>query len=58
MADGEELIALQICWDGAEMFNRRTNQSIWTITKSILNFPPELIAAGQITHRSSLRVFR
>ena len=41
MLPGEVLIAIQICWDGADLYNH-SGKSIWPVTWSLLNFPPEL----------------
>jgi hypothetical protein len=41
MENGVELIAIQVCWDGADLFNH-SGKSVWPITWSIMNFPPEL----------------
>ncbi len=41
MENDVELIALQVCWDGADLFNH-SGKSVWPITWSIMNFPPEL----------------
>ena len=36
------LIMLQICWDGADMFNYARNKSMWPLCYSIMNFPPSI----------------
>ena len=36
--DGQ-LIFLQVCWDGADMFNY-SGKSMWPLCYSIMNFPP------------------
>ena len=33
-------ILLQLCWDGAEMYNTVKADSMWPLTYSITNFPP------------------
>ena len=36
-----ELIFLQVCWDGADMFNY-SGKSMWPLCYSIMNLPPSL----------------
>ena len=38
---GSTLIGIQMCWDGAQVFDP-TSKSMWPILWSIINFPPEL----------------
>lgn len=39
----EKLIALELSWDGAKLFNRsESSNSFWPVMVSILNFPPVL----------------
>lgn len=38
---GGQLIFLQVCWDGADMFNY-SGKSMWPLCYSIMNFPPSL----------------
>ena len=39
--DDGEMIYLQVCWDGADMFNH-AGKSMWPLCYSILNLPPSL----------------
>jgi hypothetical protein len=41
LSPGEELLGIQACTDGADMFNY-SGKSMWPLAWSILNFPPNL----------------
>ena len=36
------VIFIQVCWDGAEVFNNRTDTSMWPLVYSIMSLPPSL----------------
>jgi len=39
---GDKIIFIQVCWDGAEVFNNRTDTSMWPLVYSIMSLPPSL----------------